>query len=62
MRLQAFRPDRSEATICREFLTCSGNRGTFRLPFAFNDAPGDWRLRVTDVATGVSKDAQVTLE
>ncbi len=39
------------------------DRGTAELaiPFALNDAPGDWRITVRDIATGVEGEATVRL-
>jgi hypothetical protein len=43
-------------------LICPDGKGTIRLPFALNDARGDWAVRVIDVASGVSKSLKVTVK
>ncbi len=39
-----------------------GGQATFTLPSALNDAPGAYTVRVTDVVTGASAAAVVTLK
>ncbi len=36
-------------------------RTTFTLPFAFNDPPGEWRVAIRDVMTGIEQVATITL-
>jgi hypothetical protein len=39
------------ATLCRK-IQWTGGLADFDLAVAFNDPPGDWKITVTDVATG----------
>jgi hypothetical protein len=36
-------------------------RGSFTLPFALNDAPGEYVIRVTDVVTGAMVQKSIEL-
>lgn len=61
LRLQALRPDGAEAMAYRSYLTMQGEQAATMLPWAWNDPAGRWTLRVTDVATGQSAAAKVTV-
>jgi hypothetical protein len=61
-RCQVFAPDGSMLPAYAKNVLAEGGRATFTLPSALNDAPGAYTLRVTDVATGASAAAKVTLE
>jgi len=53
-----------EGKPCRAYTTdliCSGGRVTAKIPFALNDSPGNWTVRVTDVASGASKIVKITV-
>ncbi len=43
------------------FLLKNG-KGVFELPFALNDSPGKWKLKVKDAATGMTGEASVNLQ
>jgi len=43
-------------------ILCEAGRGEADIPFALNDAPGQWRLELRDVASGVSTERTLTLE
>jgi hypothetical protein len=37
-------------------------RATIAIPFAFNDPPGEWKIGVRDVATGVNASSTLSLK
>ena len=43
-------------------IVAQGGRATFTLPFALNDAPGEWTVHIRDVATGASARKVIRLE
>lgn len=43
-------------------LRCKDSRGTVTIPFALNDPVGDWRVRVTDVVSGVANEITVRVQ
>ena len=61
LRLQVLRPDGTEATPCRQYVVLDKPTATADLTWAFNDLPGAWTVKVTDVATGLSVSAKVTV-
>ena len=52
----ALRPEYARVTVEE------GPSATFTLPSALNDAAGEYRLQVTDVLTGASAEATLSLE
>jgi len=42
-------------------IDCDGGAGETTIPFALNDALGQWRLAVRDVASGVTSEGRLTL-
>jgi Beta-galactosidase len=52
----AFRPEYAKVTVE------DGASATFPLPLAFNDAAGEYRVRVTDVLDGASAEARLRVE
>ncbi|MGE5532436.1 MAG: hypothetical protein ACM3VW_10005, partial [Bacteroidota bacterium] len=62
LRLQALAPDGKEDTAYRSYLVLKSNTATATIPWALNDAPGAWSIRVTDVATGLSAVAPIKLQ
>lgn len=61
VRVQLIRPDGTEATAYRSYVTLQGAEAEVTIPFALNDPVGTWTLIATDVATGVSGRASLTL-
>ena len=45
----------------RDFVSINGRMGRSAIPFAFNDTPGKWTIRATDVASGNTGTTMVTL-
>lgn len=62
LRVQAMRPDGNEAMAYRSYPTVKGEQVATMLPWAWNDPAGAWAVRVTDVATGQSSVARVTVK
>ena len=54
IRVRLLRPDGSEATCYRSYLTLTTGGSELQLPTALNDPAGTWSVVATDVATGVS--------
>jgi hypothetical protein len=55
VRMDVYAPDADEAH--REYsrnILCERGEGATDIPFAHNDATGNWRLELTDVASGTS--------
>ncbi|HEV2863225.1 MAG TPA: beta-galactosidase trimerization domain-containing protein [Pyrinomonadaceae bacterium] len=61
-RCQVFAPDGSMLPAYSKNVLAEGGRAAFTLPSALNDAPGAYVVRVTDVVTGASASAKVTLK
>ena len=61
-RCHVFAPDGSVVTHYAKNLLAADGRATFTLPSALNDAPGEYTVRVTDVVTGASAAAKITLK
>jgi hypothetical protein len=53
LRIDVIDPAGRHVKNLRGFLTLRGMKGQWHIPFAFNDAPGAWTVRVTDLVTGV---------
>jgi hypothetical protein len=62
LRLDPYRPDGTWARPLRRFIRLSGSSDSAAIPFAHNDPAGPWTLRLTDLATGLSTSAKVTLK
>ena len=61
MRIDVISPNGELVKHYRDFVTLKGHRGRSAIPFAFNDLPGQWTIRATDVASGVTGTTMVTL-
>jgi hypothetical protein len=61
-RCQVYAPDGSMLPAYSKNVLAEGGRATFTLPSALNDAPGEYTLRVTEVVTGASDSAKITLK
>ena len=61
-RFQVLAPDGSMLPAYSKNVLAGDGRTTFTLPSALNDAPGAYTLRVTDVVTGATASAKVTLK
>lgn len=60
-RCQVFAPDGAMLPTYSKNILAGEGRATFTLPSALNDAPGEYTLRMTDVVTGASASAKITL-
>ncbi|HEX7317603.1 MAG TPA: beta-galactosidase trimerization domain-containing protein [Pyrinomonadaceae bacterium] len=61
-RCQVFAPDGSMMPAYSKNILTTDGRAAFTLPSALNDAPGEYIVRVTDVVTGATASAKVTLK
>ncbi|HSE25813.1 MAG TPA: beta-galactosidase trimerization domain-containing protein [Pyrinomonadaceae bacterium] len=62
VRCHVFGPDGSlNPTYSRNVLLVNG-RGTLVVPFAFNDQPGKYRVRVTEIVTGAVNEITIELK
>lgn len=52
---------REDGTVIADNFMLEEGKGTFRVPTAFNDPPGEWTLRVTDVLSGVQAERKIRL-
>ncbi len=60
-RVEVFAPDGSRwAPLCRK-VRSQGGVAELELNFALNDPAGGWKLRVSDVATGIAVERQINL-
>ena len=46
----------------RDFVSLDGSSGESIIQFAFNDMPGTWTIRATDIATSISTEKKVVLK
>jgi len=61
LRLQALQPDGTEAMPYRHYVTMSAPQAVAMLPWAYTDPAGDWTIRATDVATGLSGTCKINV-
>ena len=61
-RCHVYAPDGSLLPAYSKNILAEGGRAAFTLPSALNDAPGEYTLRVTEVVTGASSSAKITLK
>jgi len=61
VRLHAIGPDGARRRYYDRSVTVQSSRGETVVPFAVNDAPGQWTLEAHEVATGVGAKATVEL-
>ena len=59
--LEAVNPAAQVVHYQSRSLETTNGSARFSLPLALNEAPGDWTIRCTDVATGVTATARVTV-
>ena len=62
VRCHVYAPDGSRLPIYSSNVLVQHGRGTFTLPFALNDTPGKYVIRVTDVATGATVGKSIKLK
>ena len=62
LRIEVIAPSGRSLRHLRGFLTLTGGKGNWSVPFAFNDATGMWTVRVTDILTGVRADHAIQLK
>jgi hypothetical protein len=62
VRCYFFGPDGSFLALYATNVLVNNGAGSVVLPSALNDAPGEYRLRVTDVITGASAETKTRLE
>jgi hypothetical protein len=55
--VEAIDPQGQPAEWASQVVVLSGGSGQVRLPIAYNDAPGQWRLRVTELFSNQSAEA-----
>jgi hypothetical protein len=60
IRVQTLGPDGTRLPLYSANLMLNKGSGIFTLPFAFNDLPGKYTIKATDVITGAS--VQKTIE
>ncbi|NCO36253.1 MAG: hypothetical protein AUJ92_01665 [Armatimonadetes bacterium CG2_30_59_28] len=61
VRLDVHRPDGSWVRVYRKFVTLKGNSGNLAIPFAINDPTGVWKIRATDLASGLAEEEKITI-
>jgi hypothetical protein len=61
-RCHVISPDGTMLPAYSKNILAEGERATFTIPSALNDAPGVYIVRVTDVVTGASASAKITLK
>jgi hypothetical protein len=61
VRCHVFAPDGSRLPIYAKNVLVQQGHGTFTLPFALNDPPGKYIVRVTDVVTGATVEKSLEL-
>jgi hypothetical protein len=62
VRCHVYAPDGSRLPIYSSNVLVQHGRGTFTLPFALNDTPGKYVIRVTDVVTGATVEKSIELK
>lgn len=59
--VEVYDPMGNECPYYGAWLDQEGRRHSWRIPFALDDAPGEWRIVATDVISGVSGETTVVL-
>jgi hypothetical protein len=62
LKLHHTGPNDHQATWLVDHVVIEGGQGKVTVPFALNDAKGQWTLRAEDILTGTSTTATVTLK
>jgi hypothetical protein len=62
VRCHVFSPDGSRLPIYSSNVLLENGKSTFVLPFALNDTPGKYTLRITDIVTGATSENAITLK
>ena len=62
IRLEVTGPDGEARSCYSAMLRGEGAERSWRIPFALNDLPGEWRVAVTDVISGESQTATIRLQ
>ncbi|MGD1001340.1 MAG: beta-galactosidase trimerization domain-containing protein [Candidatus Brocadiia bacterium] len=60
-RIGVYGPDGSLSAAYTRTIACDGGRAETVIPLALNDAPGEWLIRATEVVSGHSDEARVTV-
>ncbi|MBI2192858.1 MAG: beta-galactosidase [Planctomycetes bacterium] len=61
LALRVYRPDGLETPWFRKNLEATGGSAEHLLPLEWNAPPGSWKVRVRDVATGLSAEAEMAV-
>jgi hypothetical protein len=59
VRIEVFDPAGKLARHYSGNVTVRNGRATFKIPFALNDAPGQWRIRARDVVSGLTAEQRI---
>ena len=62
LRIEVIGPDKQARECYAQNLRVMQGAGVIRVPFALNDPSGQWEISATDVVSGVSGKARLTLE
>ena len=60
-RVEVYDPERNLSAPYTRTVACDGGRAEWAIPFALNDATGEWLVRATEVVSGHSDEARVTV-
>ncbi len=62
LRVEVHDPEGNNLKHLRSFITLETSETVCEVPFAYNDMPGEWTIKVKDLATGINKDKTISLE
>jgi hypothetical protein len=62
VRCHVFAPNGTQLAIYSTNVLLENGKSTFVLPFALNDAPGKYTLRITDIVTGAASEHTIMLK
>ena len=62
VRCHVFAPDGTQLPIYSTNVLLENGRSSFVLPFALNDTPGKYTLRITDIVSGATSEITITLK
>jgi Beta-galactosidase trimerisation domain/Beta-galactosidase len=62
VRCHVFAPDGTQLAIYSTNVLLENGKSTFVLPFALNDTPGKYTLRITDIVTGAASERTIMLK
>jgi hypothetical protein len=62
LRMEVISPSGYKNILYCKTVTVQNGKGELNIPFAYNDRPGIWQVRVRDVMSGITNEKEITLK